>query len=176
MPLQTIHQFPFRTTHPTRVSARPHRMVTVSTVKCYSCLSDLMYCLKVHSLLQAILFTFPCYLLRDYCSHSTPHSEHWRQWSDGFHELAEIRSQFYHSSAWTITSRKSSRPLSAFVLYLFLALYWDLATASGTRRYFAWIKSTVILWDFHLSCLLWCSGPCSNIPSESQMAWINPSC
>lgn len=90
-------------------------------------------------------------------------------------QLAEISSQCCHSSTWTVTNRKTSRTLSFLVLYLFLALCWDLATTSGTRRYFVWISSTVILWDFHLSCLLWWSGLCSNIPSESWVAWNNPS-
>lgn len=48
--------------------------------------------------------------------------------------LAEISSQFFHSPTWTVINRMTSRPLSVLVVYLF-ALYWDLATTGGTRRF-----------------------------------------
>lgn len=99
-------------------SRGPHWMVTVGTVKYYSCLNDLTYCLKLRSLLQVILFTFPFYVVRDYCFHSTPRSEHWRQWSSGFHAVAEISTQSYRSSTCTITNKVKQTPFRTCAVFI----------------------------------------------------------
>lgn len=160
-------QFPFRKTHSTGVQAGPYWTVTFGVVTCYSGLSDLIHCFEPHSLLRSHCLLVPFILWG-----TTAFTAHHILSTDVndlmvSRQLAEICSQFYHSSAWTIIKRKPSRPLSTLVLFLFLALYWDLATASETRSYFVCTRSAVILWDVHLSCLLWHSGLCSNIPSES---------
>lgn len=118
---------------------------------------------------------FPFYLVRDYCFHSTPHSEHWRQWSDGFHTVGG--DQLSALSLIRLNNHKQKTKQTPFLscAIFILGTLLRLGNSQWNEEIFVWIRSTVILWDFHLPCLLWCSSLCSNIPFESWMAWINPS-
>lgn len=71
---------------PPSLRAEPVCGATVNTVKCPSCLNDLTDLFKPNSGLQVTLFAFCFYLGREHCC-CTPYSEHWRQWSHGFHAV-----------------------------------------------------------------------------------------
>lgn len=169
MPLQTICQSPFRKTRSPRVLPGYHWMVTFGRVKYYSCLSELMHRLKLRPLLRVVLFTFPFYLVRDCCFHSTPHSEHWRQRADGFHAVGRAQLTVLSLIRSNNHKQKVKQTLFRTCAIFILSTLLRLGNSQWSQE-IIWIRSTVILWDFHLSCLLWCSGPRSSIPSKSQMA------